>query len=56
MKTQYVLLNFGKTVLKEPVEAGDPITNVLVDGVLREICLLDDLDIPNLDKDQCCND
>ena len=56
MKTQYVLINFGKTVLKEPVNIGDPITNVIVDGVLREICILDKLEMPNLDQETVLED
>jgi len=56
MKIQYVLINFGKTFLKDPVEDGDPITNVIVDGVLREICILENLEMPNLDQEKVLED
>ena len=51
IKTIYFLVNFGKSFLPEAVEAGDPVKHEMVDDVLQEICILSDLDIPNLEDE-----
>jgi len=50
VKTLWTCPNFGKTVAGEEIFAGDPIVNRIAHGVLHEICLLGDLDIPDLDE------
>jgi len=51
IKTQYFLLPFGKTITLEPICAGDAIRNEVVSGKLECICMLDNLDIPDLEAE-----
>ena len=51
MKIQYVLINFGKTFAGEQISPGDLIKNVVVNDVLEEICILDNLGIPDLEAE-----
>jgi hypothetical protein len=50
IKTQYMLIHFGKAIAAEDINPGDPIKNVIVDDVLEEICLLSDLNIEQLEE------
>lgn len=51
IKTQYMLISFGKVVTPEPIVMGDMITNKAVFGILEQICLLCELDIPDLEAE-----
>ena len=49
MKTVYLLLTFGVSFTKEAIYAGEPVVNKIVNGVLSEVYMLDDLEIPDLE-------
>ena len=48
---EWVCLNFARTVLSRDVCAGEPIVRKWTNDILHEICLLSDLDIPDLEKE-----
>lgn len=52
MKTIICCTNFGKEFCEEDIYAGDPIRYEIAAGPLQEICLLDQLHIPDLDNDK----
>ncbi len=46
-KIIWACVNFG-VMIHEPVDVGDMIQSKIADGVLHEICLISNLDIPNI--------
>ena len=50
MKTIFTLMNFGRTWTPEPIAAGTPLKNEIIDDVLLEICLLSDLNMDQLEE------
>lgn len=52
MKTIFCCTNFGQEICEEEINAGDPIRYEIAAGPLHEICLLDQLHIPDLDQNE----
>ena len=52
MKTIFCCTNFGQEICDEEINAGDAIRYEIAAGPLHEICLLDNLHIPDLDNDE----
>lgn len=50
--THWACTHFGMTVLSEDTHSGDMLRNEIAHGVLHEICLIDKLDIPDLEADE----
>lgn len=49
VKTIWQCVSFGTTVSKEEIYEGEPVQVKLPIGILHEICLLSNLDIPDLE-------
>ena len=51
MITIYCCTNFDKEIASAEIHVGDAIRYEIAEGPLQEICLINDLDIPNLDQE-----
>lgn len=50
MKVVWTCPSFGISINEEPIKMGDMITTKMPTGILHEICLVDDLDMPDLEQ------